>query len=99
MTDPKDAPDADDSSIDHTAPTTDTLRAQLERELKLVAEQKELLHRMQRGRESQAAAFVHNMDTRYAALAEKERLVNQKIDVLDRVIAYLEKPTNGAEKS
>ena len=77
---------------------TDALRSQLQRQLTEVAEQKALLDRMQRGRESQAAAFVHNMDTRYAALAEKERLVNQKIDVLDRVIAYLEKPTSGAEK-
>ena len=76
---------------------TDDLHAQLERELAEVAEQKALLDRMQRGRESQAAAFVHNMDTRYAALAEKERLVNQKIDVLDRVIAYLEKPTERPE--
>lgn len=77
---------------------TDDLHAQLELELAEVAEQKALLDRMQRGRESQAAAFVRDMDRRYDALSEKERLVNQKIDVLDRVIAYLERPTNGAEK-
>jgi hypothetical protein len=93
MTGPDDVPDADDSSID-----PDALRGQLQRQLTEVAEQKALLDRMQRGRESQTAAFVQNMDVRYAALAEKERLVNQKIDVLDRVIAYLERPTNGAEK-
>ena len=93
MTGPDDVPDADDSSIG-----PDDLRSQLERQLAEVAEQKALLDRMQRGRESQTAVFVHNMDTRYAVLAEKERLVNQKIDVLDRVIAYLEKPTSGAEK-
>ena len=81
-----------------TVPDADDLRSELERQLAEVAEQKALLDRMQRGRESQAAAFVHNMDTRYAALAEKERLVNQKIDVLDRVIAHLEASTNGAAK-
>ena len=75
--------------------TSEDMRSELERQLAEVAEQKALLDRMQRGRESQAAAFVHNMDTRYAALSEKERRVNQQIDVLDRVIAYLEKPTNG----
>jgi hypothetical protein len=74
---------------------TDDLRAQLEREIAEVAEQKALLDRMQRGRESQTAAFVRDMDRRYDALSEKERLVNQKIDVLDRVIAYLEASTNG----
>ena len=93
MTGPDDVPDADDSSID-----PDALRSQLQRQLAEVAEQKALLDRMQRGRESQTAAFVRDMDRRYDALAEKERLVNQKIDVLDRVIAYLEKPTSGAEK-
>ena len=77
---------------------TEDLRSQLERERAEVAEQKALLDRMQRGRESQTAAFVHNMDTRYAALAEKGRLVNQKIDVLERVISHLEASTNGAEK-
>ncbi len=75
----------------------DDLQSQLQRQLAEVAEQKALLDRMQRGRESQTAAFVHNMDVRYAALSEKERLVNQKIDVLDRVIAYLEKPTERPE--
>ncbi len=92
MTGPDTVPDADDSSI---AP--DDLRAQLERELAEVSEQKALLDRMQRGRESQTAAFVRDMDRRYDALSEKERLVNQKIDVLDRVIAYLEKPTERPE--
>ncbi len=76
---------------------TDDMRSQLEREIAEVAEQKALLDRMQRGRESQTAAFVSDMDRRYAALSEKERLVNQKIDVLDRVIAYLEKPTERPE--
>jgi hypothetical protein len=85
-------PDADDSSID-----PDALRGQLQRQLTEVAEQKALLDRMQRGRESQTAAFVRDMDRRYDALSEKERLVNQKIDVLDRVIAYLEKPTERPE--
>lgn len=93
MTGPDDVPDADDSSIG-----PDDLRSELERQLAEVAEQKALLDRMQRGRESQTAAFVRDMDQRYAALAEKERLVNQKIDVLDRVIAHLEASTNGAEK-
>ena len=77
---------------------TDDMRSQLERERAEVAEQKALLDRMQRGRESQTAAFVRDMDRRYDALSEKERLVNQKIDVLDRVIAYLETSTSGAEK-
>ncbi len=77
---------------------TDDMRSQLEREIAEVAEQKALLDRMQRGRESQTAAIVQNMDVRYAALSEKERLGNQKIDVLDRVIAYLEASTGGAEK-
>ena len=81
-----------------TVPDADDMRSQLERERAEVAEQKALLDRMQRGRESQAAAFVRDMDRRYAALAEKERLVNQKIDVLDRVIAHLEASTSGAEK-
>lgn len=68
----------------------DDLRAQLERDLADVAQQKALLDRMQRGRESQVSTFVADMERRYAALAEKERLVNQKIDVLDRLIAHLE---------
>ena len=67
----------------------DDLRAQLERELAEVAEQKALLDRMQRGRESQVSTFVADMERRYAALAEKERLVNQKIDVLDKLLAHL----------
>ena len=78
--------------------TSEDMRSQLALQLAEVAEQKALIDRMQRGRESQTAAFVHNMDTLYAALAEKERRVNQQIDVLDRVIAYLETSTNGAEK-
>ena len=93
MTGPDTVPDADDSSTD-----PDDLQSQLQRQLAEVAEQKALLDRMQRGRESQTAAFVRDMDRRYDALAEKERAVDQKIDVLDRVIAYLEKPTSGAEK-
>ena len=68
----------------------DDLRAQLERDLADVAQQKALLDRMQRGRESQVSTFVADMERRYAALAEKERLVNQKIDVLDKLIAHME---------
>ena len=78
--------------------TSEDMRSELERQLAEVAEQKALLDRMQRGRESQTAAFVHNMDTLYAALAEKERSVDRKIDVLDRVIAHLEASTSRAEK-
>ena len=73
----------------------DELRAQLERDLADVAQQKTLLDRMQRGRESQVSTFVADMERRYAALAEKERLVNQKIDVLDRLIAHLEASKQG----
>lgn len=80
------------------APDTDDMRSQLALQLAEVAEQKALLDRMQRGRESQKAAFVHDMDRRYAALAEKERSVDRKIDVLDRVIAHLEASTSRAEK-
>ena len=74
----------------------DDLRAQLERDLANVAQQKALLDRMQRGRESQVSTFVADMERRYAALAEKERLVNQKIDVLDRLIAHLEASKQGS---
>lgn len=77
-------------------PTPETLAEQLEQlehDRQAVAQQQALLTRMQRGRESQQAAFVQDMDRRYAALAEKERLLSQKFDALDRVLAHLENPT------
>jgi hypothetical protein len=82
MTDQNNIPDADD------------MRAQLALKLAEVEEQQALLQRMQRGRESQISMFVQDTERRYAALTEKERLVNQKIDVLERLIARLEASTN-----
>jgi hypothetical protein len=75
--------------VEPVEPSADKLRAQLELDRQAVAQQQALLKRMQRGRESQQAAFVHEMDRRYGQLAVKEQRINQQIQVLDKLLTHL----------